>query len=83
MNNEGCYILEVRINYIGNGKKMCFDATRTIYSYGRLINHATKKWPTSSHIGPCSSIKPGESGSMPCVTSRQEKNSFMTMGQDI
>ena len=40
INNEGSFILEAKV---GNGTKMCFDATRTIYSYGRLINHAGSK----------------------------------------
>ena len=36
-NGEGSFILEGRLP---SGQKMCFDATRTVYSYGRLINHS-------------------------------------------
>lgn len=35
-NEEGSYIIEAKIS---TGEVMCFDATRTINSFGRLINH--------------------------------------------
>ena len=38
-NGEGCYVLEVVIE----GRKMCLDATISLTSFGRYINHIPSK----------------------------------------
>ena len=52
-NEEGCFVIEAKIS---TGEVMCFDATRTINSFGRLINHGL---PCEVNIKPHIPVKVG------------------------
>lgn len=48
-NGEGCYIITSKYP-VGDGMRLCWDATRYMHQYGRYLNHARQ--PNSALTSP-------------------------------